>query len=265
MQQGTQPAKKEGISLVFVRYERTQRTRDTRGASLVRYHDEVAANSATATKTPLSYSHAPRKTRLHRRPVRTRQSRDSLSHARIPTLPADRKCCIRPCKSSSLARLFRRAGALSFSSGHLHTFESPLLLFALSCRRLAASRFLTSLDLVPHANDFVEPLVLLQRLQRNYLCALQRHTPRHIQPLHKALFRAFFYNALTQLCGHLLHICAVQIEFLGNLVIGEIETHEIETQNPHLERLVMARKDSASEILTWPGGSRGASMPSPLA
>jgi len=32
------------------------------------------------------------------------------------------------------------------------------------------------------------------------------------------------------------------------LVIGRIETQEIEIQNPHLERLMMVRKDSISGI-----------------
>src|SRR5262249_18176747 len=36
---------------------------------------------------------------------------------------------------------------------------------------------------------------------------------------------------------------------VGNLLIREIQSHEIETQHPDLQRLMMSRKDSVSQII----------------
>ena len=50
-------------------------------------------------------------------------------------------------------------------------------------------------------------------------------------------------KTLAQLRRHLLHVILVQIEFLGNLGIREIESHEIQTQHPNPKRLMMASKE----------------------
>ena len=34
-------------------------------------------------------------------------------------------------------------------------------------------------------------------------------------------------NALSQLGGHLLHIVFIQPQFLGNLLVGQIQAHEV--------------------------------------
>jgi len=39
-------------------------------------------------------------------------------------------------------------------------------------------------------------------------------------------------NALPQLSGPLLHIIFIQAQLLGNLLVGKVEAHEIQTQNP---------------------------------
>jgi len=39
-------------------------------------------------------------------------------------------------------------------------------------------------------------------------------------------------EALPQVRGHLLHIVFIQTQLLGNLLVGKIEVHEIQTQNP---------------------------------
>ena len=46
-----------------------------------------------------------------------------------------------------------------------------------------------------------------------------------------------------------MDIIFVQIEFLGDLRIREIESHEIQTQNPKPKRLMMASKDCVSQIV----------------
>lgn len=46
-----------------------------------------------------------------------------------------------------------------------------------------------------------------------------------------------------------MDVIFVQIEFLGDLRIRKIESHEIQTQNPHPKRLMMASKDRVSQIV----------------
>src|SRR3989337_714414 len=62
-------------------------------------------------------------------------------------------------------------------------------------------------------------------------------------------FGFFFYNTFTQLCSHLLYITAIQIQFSGNLFIGQIQAHEVQTQDPNFQRLMMACKDSVCQIV----------------
>ena len=60
---------------------------------------------------------------------------------------------------------------------------------------------------------------------------------------------AFFYHAFTKLGGHLLHIGAVQVQFLGNLPVGQVQSHKIEAQYPYFEWLMMSRKNGARQII----------------
>jgi hypothetical protein len=59
----------------------------------------------------------------------------------------------------------------------------------------------------------------------------------------------FFYHPFTELCNHLLNIAPVQIQLLGDLFIREIQSHEVQTEYPDLERLVVSGKDSAGQII----------------
>ena len=60
---------------------------------------------------------------------------------------------------------------------------------------------------------------------------------------------AFFYDPLTQLRRHLVHITTIHVQFVGNLVVGQIQAHEIQTQYPHFQRLMMARKNGVGQII----------------
>ena len=46
-----------------------------------------------------------------------------------------------------------------------------------------------------------------------------------------------------------MDIIFVQIEFLGDLRIRELESHDIQTQDPQPKRLMMASKDGVSQIV----------------
>ena len=60
---------------------------------------------------------------------------------------------------------------------------------------------------------------------------------------------AFFYNPFTELGRHLLHITAMQRQFVGNLLVGYIQAHEVETQHPDFLRLMMSGKDGVRQII----------------
>ena len=59
----------------------------------------------------------------------------------------------------------------------------------------------------------------------------------------------FFYDPFTQLSRHLLHITAIERQFVCNLVVRQIESHEIEAQDPDFQRLMMARKNGVGQII----------------
>lgn len=56
-------------------------------------------------------------------------------------------------------------------------------------------------------------------------------------------------DALAQLCGHLVNIIFVQIKFLGDLLVGEVEPHQIQTENPLAQGLVMTGKDGVGQVI----------------
>ena len=77
------------------------------------------------------------------------------------------------------------------------------------------------------------------------LKAQLRRTPLRLT----ASLQAFFYDPSSQLRRHLVHITAVQRQFLRNLLIRYIQAHEIQTQHPYFERLMMARKNGVGQII----------------
>jgi hypothetical protein len=46
-----------------------------------------------------------------------------------------------------------------------------------------------------------------------------------------------------------MDITAIQCQFFCNLVVGQVQPHEIETQDPHFQGLMMAGKDGVSQII----------------
>src|SRR5215470_445863 len=61
--------------------------------------------------------------------------------------------------------------------------------------------------------------------------------------------RTVFYDPLTQLGRHLLHITAMQRQCVGHLCVGQIQPHEVQTQYPHFQRLMMSGKDGVGQII----------------
>ena len=84
---------------------------------------------------------------------------------------------------------------------------------------------------------------------QGYLCALQQYRPHRTQPRLQGLFEAFFYHAFTELSSHLMDIASVKVQLFGNLIVGQIQSHEIEAQYPNFEGLMMSGKNGSCEII----------------
>ena len=57
------------------------------------------------------------------------------------------------------------------------------------------------------------------------------------------------HDAFTQLGCHLPGIIRIEIEFLGNLFIREIQSLEGHAENPDTQRLVVTGKDGPDQIV----------------
>jgi hypothetical protein len=44
-------------------------------------------------------------------------------------------------------------------------------------------------------------------------------------------------------------MATIHVQSVGNLVVRQMEAHEIQTQYPHFQRLMMARKNGVSQII----------------
>jgi len=59
----------------------------------------------------------------------------------------------------------------------------------------------------------------------------------------------FFYDPFTQGSRHLVDIAAIDVQLVGNLVVGHIQPHEIQTQHPHFQGLMMSGKNRIGQII----------------
>src|SRR4051794_9471438 len=56
-------------------------------------------------------------------------------------------------------------------------------------------------------------------------------------------------QTLAELGGHGLDVALVEIEFVGDLSVRQVEAHEIQTQHPDPQGLVMAGQNRAGEVV----------------
>src|SRR5687768_15172836 len=77
----------------------------------------------------------------------------------------------------------------------------------------------------------------------------QSHRFHRTPPCMTASPWAFFYDPFTQLSCHLLHIAAIDAQFVGYLFIRQIQSHEVETQYPHFQWLMMSGKNGIGQII----------------
>jgi hypothetical protein len=60
------------------------------------------------------------------------------------------------------------------------------------------------------------------------------------------------HNALAQLSRHVMRIVFVEVKCLGDLRIGQVETHEVRAQNPDAQRWMMPSKAGVGQIVKTP-------------
>jgi hypothetical protein len=53
----------------------------------------------------------------------------------------------------------------------------------------------------------------------------------------------------AQLLGHRLHVAHVEVEFPGDLLVRQVQAHEVKTQDPEPQRLMMAGENSVGEVV----------------
>jgi hypothetical protein len=56
-------------------------------------------------------------------------------------------------------------------------------------------------------------------------------------------------EAVAQLLGHDLHVRGAQAQFRGELPVGQVQTHEVEAQHPHPQRLVVPGQHRPGEVV----------------
>src|SRR6266511_4060491 len=61
--------------------------------------------------------------------------------------------------------------------------------------------------------------------------------------------RLALHDALAQLRCHDLGIVRIQIEFLSDLLIREIQSHEVEAEDPGPQRLMMTGEDGTGQVV----------------
>lgn len=60
------------------------------------------------------------------------------------------------------------------------------------------------------------------------------------------------HHALPETAGHVLGIIFVQAEFVGDLAVTQIQTHQIQARHPLPQGLVVTSEDGARQIIELP-------------
>lgn len=199
----------------------------------MRYHDVAAANFLKGTRNLPWYSHALRKSHPHRHPWHILPLHGLPSYVRSPIFPVASKCRTHQSRLLFLVQSWPLLLVLWLSVAHSPASGSLPRRNAGSSRIQAAFLFPRSLGHVLPLSGFVGLPVLYWRPPRGCLYVLPQCKLHHTRLRLEELLAVFFYNPFSQLAGHCLHIARVKVQLLSNLLVGKIEPHEIETQNPN--------------------------------
>jgi hypothetical protein len=56
-------------------------------------------------------------------------------------------------------------------------------------------------------------------------------------------------HAATQLRGHLMDVILVEVKFLGDLLVRQIEPHQVQAQDPFPQRLMVMSEDRIGQVV----------------
>jgi hypothetical protein len=56
-------------------------------------------------------------------------------------------------------------------------------------------------------------------------------------------------QTMAKMLGHGLRLRGAQPKFLSDLLVGEVQPHQVETQNPHAERLMVPGQHRAAQVV----------------
>ena len=74
----------------------------------------------------------------------------------------------------------------------------------------------------------------------------------------KRRLRLHRHDTRAQLRGHALRVIFVQTQLLPDLLIGKVQAHQVQAQDPYPQRLVVTRKDRPSQVVKVAAASRAA-------
>jgi hypothetical protein len=78
------------------------------------------------------------------------------------------------------------------------------------------------------------------------MALVARHHVHLVRELHLGLL---LNDPLAEKCRHPLDIVRIKVEFLSDLFVGEIQTQEVQHQNPGSQRLVMSGEDGVGQVV----------------
>lgn len=209
-----------------------------------------ATNFSTKTRSLQLYSHGLHKSRPRHHPWHILRHLGLHFRDHSPIHPIDYRCRTHQCISKIPASPWFLSTAQWLLAEHREAFQSRPLHSVGSFRTQAAS-------LYPMCHSRIHPLSgscglafpFLRLLRRGLYGRKLKYKSHHTLPCLEGSLAAFFYDAFAKLGGHLLNIAAVQIQFFGNLFVGQIQPHEIEAQYPCFERLMMSGKNGVRKVI----------------
>lgn len=77
----------------------------------------------------------------------------------------------------------------------------------------------------------------------------------------KRRLRLHRHDARAQWRGHAVRIIFIQTQLLPDLLVGEVQTHQVQAPDPHPQRLMVTREDRAGQVVKVASASRAAIFP----
>src|SRR5215207_5681446 len=85
-------------------------------------------------------------------------------------------------------------------------------------------------------------------------CGRPRRRPHDLHlTLQPGCWWGFGHEATAQMLRHGLHVGRAQAQFQGDLLVREVQAHDVEAQHPHPQRLMVPGQRRAGEVVKAPG------------